>query len=706
MMKNNYPDIKHLFEPESIAIIGASHDKNKIGSKVVENILSGGYKGRVYPVNPRGGEIFGIRAYENLEAIDNTVDVACIVVPSKQVFNVIQGCGRKDVKFNLIISSGFSETGDIEEEKKIASYAREHGMRILGPNMFGVYSSDVSLNATFGPKEVIPGEVAIITQSGALGIAMMGKTYVENIGLSTICSVGNKSDLDEAELLEYLISHDNTKVIFMYIEGVKEGGKFVKTLKKATQKKPVIVVKSGRSKKGAVAAASHTGSLAGTDNVFDAIMRQCGVLRAKTIKEAFGWCKFISNSPLPSGEETVIITNGGGVGVLATDACEENGVKLYDDTTVLREVFSSVTPEFGSFKNPIDITGQAKAYHYNSALDSALRCHEIDTVIALYCETAVFGAKSLSKMINDNYDKYRNGGKLITFSAFGGEDTGNCVKTLGKLGIPIYGDVYDAVSPLGAIYSYYYYLANRTDKTEEVDIDVDSIDKIVWRAQKDGRFFLFSHEAQNIMNIINIQIPKSSITTTLEGAVESSKAIGYPVVLKVVSNDIIHKSDAGGVALNLLNEKEVVDAYEAIISNCKAHVPDTVIEGVEITEMVTPGTEIIVGAKIDSSFGPIVMVGLGGTYTEVMKDVSFRAYPLDRKEVSAMIKEIRSYPILLGVRGEKTRDINYLVDTILKLGAIIQKCKGITDIEINPLVMYEQEMGARAVDVRILLSRK
>lgn len=703
MKKNNCPDMKYLFEPGSIAVIGASHDKGKIGYKIVENIFSGGYRGHVYPVNPVGGKILGAHVFESLEFIEDTVDVACIIVPARQVFDAIRSCGQKGVKFSMIISSGFSEVGNIEEEKKIVSCARAHGMRVLGPNMFGIYSAAASLNATFGPKDINPGEVAIITQSGALGLSMIGKTAVENIGLSTIVSVGNKSDLDEADLLEYLVRQDSVKVILIYIEGVREGEELVKALKEATQKKPVIVIKSGRSKKGAVAVTSHTGSLAGTDNVFDPIMRQCGVLRAETINEALNWCKFISSSPLPLGKETVIITNGGGLGVLATDACEKYGIKLYDDAAILKKVFSSVTPEFGSLKNPIDITGQAKSFHYNTALDSAFRCDEIAMVIALYCDTAVFGGENLITMIKENYSKSKDTRKLITFSAFGGEDTQSGLQELDKLGIPVYGDVYEAVSPLGAVYSYYHYLKNRTDKIDDIDIDVDPIDKIVWNVRKEGRFFLLAHEAQDIMRIVDIQIPKSLIASTLEKAVKGSRAIGYPVVMKVVSKEIIHKSDVGGVALDLLNENEVIDAYEAIIRNCKTKVPGAVIEGVEIAEMVTRGTEAIVGAKIDPSFGPIVMAGLGGIYVEVLKDVSFRAYPLDRREILSMIKELRAYPLLLGVRGEKMRDINCLVDTIIKLGAIIKKCKGISDIEINPLVMYEQGMGAQAVDVRVLL---
>lgn len=706
MMKPDYENMKLLFEPRSVAIVGASHNTEKIGYKVTQNVIVGGYKGRIYPINPQGGEILGVPVYKKIEDVEEDIDLACIVVPAKYVFDAIKSCCAKHVKHSLIITSGFSEVGNIEEENEIKEYANAHGMRIMGPNMFGLYFSSSALNATFSPPGIIPGGVAIITQSGALGLAMIGKTAVENMGLSSICSVGNKCDIDEADLLEFLVPHEDTKVILMYIEGVRNGERFIEALKRATKKKPVIVVKSGRSKRGAAAAASHTGSLAGADNVFDAIMKQCGVLRAESVKDAFTWCKYISNNPFPKGKETVIVTNGGGIGVLETDACEKYGVSLYDNAGKLKEIFSPVTPDFGSLKNPIDITGGAQSRHYDEALGAALKCNSIHSVLALYCETAVFDSEKLPEMVRRNYENYKKQGKPVLFSLFGGQKMEEAVATLSGENIPVYSNINDSVSPLGAVYTYKNYLENYTDDIDDVDMDIDAINEIVEKAKAEDRYFLLTHEAQRIMNIAGVPIPKTVITSSLEEAVKSAEEIGYPVVMKVVSKDIIHKSDAGGVAINLLNEKEVVDAYEGIMRNCRTNVPGALIEGIEVAEMVKAGTEIIAGAKVDPSFGPIIMVGLGGIYVEVMKDVAFRAYPLNRREVLSMISEIRSYPLLLGVRGEKTKDIDSLVDINLKLGAIVHKCKGISDIEVNPVVVYDQGKGAKAVDTRILLSRE
>jgi len=703
-MSESYADIRYLFEPQSIAVIGASHDTAKIGYKVVQNIVQSGYRGQIYPVNPQGGEVLGLRAYRSVEEIGSEVDVASIVIPARFVFDAVKSCARKRVKYLTIISSGFSEIGNNEEEKRIVTFARQNGMRVLGPNIFGIYSAEASLNATFGSSHVIPGGVAIITQSGALGIAMIGKTAVENIGLSAIVSVGNKTDVDEADLLEYLIRNPRTKIILMYIEGVREGERLIQALKRVTEKIPVVVIKSGRSERGAIAAASHTGSLAGSDEIFDAIIRQCGVIRAESVEEAFNWCKFLSNQPPPRGENTVIITNGGGVGVMATDACEKFGVRLYDDTNALKEAFGLVTPDFGSTKNPVDLTGQAGAVQYDSALSEALNHDQIHSVIALYCETAVSDAENLVTMISRVDDQYKQHKKPLVFSIFGGEKTEICLSKLKRTHAAVYGDVYEAGACMGAAYSFYRYRMERSVEAADAEIDAAAIDQIIMGALQEGRTFLLANEGQAVMRAAGILIPQSKIAHSLNEAVRAAEEIGYPVVMKVVSRDILHKSDAGGVALDLEDKNEVIDAYQAILRNCRAYKAEAAIDGVEVSEMVKMSTETIVGARRDATFGPIIMFGLGGIYVEVMKDVAFRALPINRREIMSMVKQIRAYPLLLGVRGEEKKDVDSVVDSIIKVGAIIQKCKRISDIEINPLVVYENGKGVKAVDVRILIT--
>lgn len=694
-------DIEYLFEPRSVAVIGASQNKAKIGYRIVENIVSSGYKGRVYPINPKGGEILGCAVYPNLSEVKGEVDLAVIAIPARFVFDSLKGCAAKGVEHLAIITSGFSEVGNTKQERKIVQFARAHGMRVLGPNIFGIYSSAASLDATFGPGGILPGHIAIVTQSGALGIAMIGKTAAESLGLSALVSVGNRSDIDESDLLEYLANDDTTRVILLYIEGVNQGDRLVESLKRVTRLKHVVVIKSGRSRRGAMAAASHTGSLAGADEVFDSLMHQCGVLRAESVQEAFNWTRFLAEAPLLKGKDAVIITNGGGIGVLATDACEKYGVALYDNPRTLKEAFARVMPDFGSAKNPIDLTGQATSKDYARALEAALENDDIHAVMALYCETALFDTAEFAGLLQREYRRYQ-GSKPIVFSLLGGEKIEAVIRKLCKQGIPVFSDVYDAVSCLGALYSSWRNLHEPQEVAEEPVIDVGEVESILDRARSEERGFLLADEAQQVAEILGLDTPQSILARNLDEAVQAAEQIGYPVVLKVVSKDIIHKSDAGGVAADLEDEIELIDAYQAVMRSCRAYKPDAIIKGVEVVEMIRPGVETIIGARQDPSFGPVVMFGLGGIYVEVMKDVSFRAAPLSNREAHDMIASIRSYPLLLGVRGEKRKDIDAIVEVAIKLGNLVQRCRDITDIEINPLVVYDHGEGVKAVDIRIL----
>ncbi len=703
-MPRDRHDIKYLFEPRSVAVVGASHNAEKIGYKILENIVEGGYEGRILPVNPKGGEILGQEVRGSLGELDGELDLVITAVPARFATAAVKEAADLGAKFNLVITSGFSEVGNIEEERELTSYATERGMRIIGPNIFGMFSASAKLDANFGPGGISAGSVAIITQSGALGLAMIGKTAVENMGISAMVSVGNKADIEEADLLEYLMHHDLTKVIVIYIEGVGDGDRPGDVLEQATRLKPVVVIKSGRSKRGAVAAASHTGSLAGSDEVFDAIMRQCGVLRAESVQEAFNICKFLSTASPPKGNDVVIVTNGGGIGVLATDACEKYNVKLYDDNETLRSIFDSVTPDFGSTKNPVDLTGGATSPDFTGALDAALAHDEIDAVISLYCETAVFDAGNLTKMIEEASAKYLAAGKPIVFSVFGGATAEGALDTLTKRGVPVFGDVYETVACVGALYRHWRNAGSQPAGVDEAEIDAATIAEIVEAARADGRSFLLAQEGRDLMEAAGIDMPETRVAKSMDEAVRFAEEMGYPLVMKVVSRDILHKSDVGGVALALENREEVMDAYQAIMSSCRARVPHARIKGIQVSEMAPSGVELIIGARKDPAFGPTIMFGMGGIYVEVLKDVTFRAVPFSRAEAIEMMKEIRAYPLLLGVRGEERKDIESVLDTIIRLGTVIQRCDGISDIEVNPLMAYEQGQGAKAVDIRVLLS--
>ena len=694
--------MRALFEPSSIAIVGASKNPEKIGYKVVENIIAIGYKGKIYPINPKKGELLGLKVYGSIEEIKDNIDLAIITIPAKIVYDAVKKCGEKGVKYCIIISSGFSEIGNKKEEERIVNVAKKYGMRIVGPNVFGIYVAKSKLNATFGPKKVYPGHIAIITQSGALGIAMIGKSANNHIGLSAVISVGNKADIDEADLLEYLGKDEETKVILMYIEGFRNGRKFIDALKKLSPQKYIVTIKAGKSKHGAIAAASHTGSLAGSDNVFNGIAKQLGIIRAKNVREAFNFAMFLSQAEMPKGENVVIITNGGGIGVMTADACEEYGLKIFDDYENLRETFDEVIPPFGSWKNPIDLTGQATAADYEKALERALLNENIHAVIALYCETALFSQRDIVELIKKIDAKYKNR-KPIVFSLFGGEKIDEAIRKLSEDGIKVFDEVYDAVSAMGALYRKYRYIRER-EKEPEIYIEKEEkIREIIELAKKEGRKVLLPYEAKEIAKLIGIDVPEYRIAKNLDEAIRYSEEIGYPVVMKIVSEDIVHKTEVGGVALDLENREEIINAYQVIMRNAKTHFPNAKIRGVEISKMVPKGVETIVGGTQDPAFGPIVMFGLGGIYVEAIGDVSFRAAPVNIREAKRMINEISSSKILHGVRGELRKDIEKISQSIVNIGKLITKVKEIKDIEINPLVVYEYGKGVKAVDVRILL---
>ncbi len=700
--------IKYLFEPRSVALIGASYKEGKIGYKVIENVSLGGYQGKVYPVNPKPGEMFGHKVYQNMTEIDDidTIDMAVLTVPVPFVFDAVKSCASKNVKYILIITSGFSEVGNSAHEREIVEYARSKGMRIVGPNIFGIFSPKVSLNASFAGRGIPEGTVALISQSGALGAALVGETFSENLGLSCIVPLGNKSDVDETDLIKYLMDDDTTKVIFIYMEGLKDGEPLIEVLNKATLTKPVIFIKSGSSKRGALAAASHTGSLAGSDEVFSDVMAQCGVHRAETIPEALQWAKFLGSSSLPTGENALIITNGGGVGVMAADACDKFGVHLFDNMQTLHDTFSGLVPDFGSVKNPVDITGQVGIEGYERCIEAAYKHPDIHSIICLGCEHALFDVDELKATILRLHNKYGHSMPIV-YVFYGGLRIKKAISELKAIGVSAFDDVYEAISCLGEVYKDYERMRLHEKKQRSLFqkdlIDVKAINLLIDQALKEGRKFLLADEGQGLLNAAGISMPKSSVAKTMEQAIGFAEKIGYPVAMKIVSRDILHKSDAGGVVLNLENQDEVVDAYQAIRLNCHKYDPNAVIKGVEISEMVDIEVETIVGGRRDKIFGPVLMFGAGGIYVEIMKDVVFRSLSFSESVIRRMIKETKFYPLLLGARGQGKRDIDAIVDTIISVAHILKQCERITDIEINPLIAYKEGTGVKAVDIRVLI---
>ncbi len=437
-----------IFKPKSVAVIGASRTPGKIGYEILRNIKEYGYKGKIYPVNPAAEEILDIKCYHSVLDVPGTIDLAIISIPAKFVPPVIDQLAEKDTKAAVVISSGFSEVGNKELEEDLIKRARRAGIRIIGPNVFGVLYSPTRLNATFGPKDVRPGSIAFITQSGALGIALMGWTVTEKIGLSAVVSVGNKADIDDSDLLSWFRNDENTRVVLIYMEGVSDGRKFMQEARLTTQFKPIIVLKAGRSKRGMAAASSHTGSIAGSDVVYSASFKQAGVLRAENLEQAFDWAVAFSAHKIPRGKRTVIITNGGGVGVMATDSCEASGLEVIDPPEDLKREFKRYMPEFGSAKNPIDLTGMATYKEFEGALRSAVKHKSVDCIITLYCETAVSDPIKIAEMIKKVFDSSY---KPITVAMIGGEKVSKAMALLKEEEVPVYPDTERAVSAMAAL---------------------------------------------------------------------------------------------------------------------------------------------------------------------------------------------------------------------------------------------------------------
>ncbi len=440
-----------MFKPKSIAVIGASRNPKKIGYEIVSNILSGGYEGRLHLVNPEGTEIMGLKSYTSIMQVPGDVDLAVIAIPAVYVPDIMEECGQKGIKAVLVISSGFREMGNADLELRVLAIAQKHGIKMLGPNIFGLYYAPSRMNATFGLSRIFPGSIAFITQSGALGIAMMGWTNLYRIGVSAVVSMGNKADIEESDMFDYFTEDKNTKAILMYIEGAKDGRRLISSIKRASLIKPVVVLKSGRTEKGASAAASHTGSLAGSDRIYDAAFRQGGALRAFDFAQAFDWVKLMTIQPPPSNENCLILTNGGGVGVMTTDACEEAGINVWPLPEDLQTEFKKFMPIFGNFRNPVDLTGQAYEDSYYKAVELALKDPRIGSVIVLYCQTAITDPVSIAKSIIDACDAW-HGGKTIVASFVGGAQCDDAMKKLDERGIPAYPIPERAVSSLAAYY--------------------------------------------------------------------------------------------------------------------------------------------------------------------------------------------------------------------------------------------------------------
>ena len=688
-----------IFKPKSIAIVGASRDPKAIGHQCVTNLIESKYEGRIYPINPKADEVAGLKCYSSILDIPYEVELALIVVPAKYVPGVAEDCGKKGVKGMVIIASGFSEVGRKDLEDQVVSIAKKYGMRILGPNVVGIMNNPLKANASFGPYLPYSGKAALISQSGALLIAMDARTWADKVGISHMISIGNMADLNFGDLIEYFNEDEHTNVISLYMEGVKDGRKFLESSKKS--KKPIIALKAGVSQRGAAAAASHTGSLAGSTKIYDAAFKQGHVVRAENLDALFDETMALALQPPMRGDNLLIITNGGGVGVLATDAGEKYGLPIKDAPDDLKVLMMKHMPEFGNPRNPVDLTGMADRPDYVGAIKDALKHEWVDGIIVLYCETSFTDPQNVIEGI---YETVKESGvnKPVVVNFTGGERSVKAGQWLIEHGIPYYKSPDAAIRAIASLRVYGRYLEKTHREFTPYTVNKERASAIINKTIGCGRMILTEPEAKEVFSAYGLPVPKGKMAKSEEEAVKIARAVEYPVVMKIVSPQIIHKSDAGGVKVDLKSDEEVRQAFRDIIENAKHYDSHAEIHGVYVQHMEPWGTETIIGSIYDKQFGPTVMFGLGGIFVEILKDVTFRIAPFSEDEALDMLKEIRGYKVLRGARGEKPRDLKSIAEAVSRLSQLVWDFRDtIKEVDANPVMAYEH--GIKIVDARIIL---
>src|SRR6266699_3330262 len=679
-----------LFAPKSVAVIGASNRQGSVGRAVFTNILLNEYRGTVYPVNPKDRSISGVRSYPSVQDLPESVDVAVVVVPAAVVPDVTEDSGKRGVKGLIVISAGFKEIGQdgAALERQVASLAQKYSMRMIGPNCLGTINTDpeVRLNASFASQMPLEGSIAFASQSGALGEAVIDYAAGEGIGFSKFISVGNKADVNENDILEYLREDPKTNVILLYIEDIVDGRKFVDTVSKVTEEKPIIAVKAGVSPEGAKAASSHTGALAGSDEAYNAILKQSGVLRVESIIDLFDYARAFAKQPLPRGNRVAIITNGGGPGIMATDASVRYGLQISQFTEATKTKLRAGLPKEASVNNPIDLIGDAQSDRYELALQ-ALYDESVDCGLVLLTPQAMVDLKKVAETIASVGPR---SGKTILASILGLTDITPAIDVLESNNIPHYTFPESAVRALAAMYEYQCWVERPRTEIRHFDVDVGKAREIISNAKRAGLTNIPQDDALRILSIYGLPVIKTETASSKAEALEAAKRIGYPVAMKIVSPDVVHKIDVGGVKLDLSSDQDVSEAFDEILKNVNARVPDARIEGVILQEYVTGGTETIIGIHRDPKFGPLLMFGLGGIYVEAYRDVSFRLAP------------IRGSKILQGFRGQPPADTKSIAECIERLSQLSIELPDIAELDVNPLVAFAN--GCRALDARIIVT--
>ncbi len=694
---------ENLFSPKSVAVIGASQTEGKVGHSLLKNLVEFGYKGKIYPVNPKASEIMGLKSFPNVNSLPSGVDLAIIIIHAKLVPDCIEECGRKGINSAIIISAGFKEVGHdgADLEKRLESAAMTSGVRFIGPNCLGLINTSCAFNASFAANAPEKGDIGVLSQSGALCTAIIDWARKSHIGFSKLISIGNKTDIDEETLIESLGEDPETKVIVGYLEDIKNGPHFMRTAERVTRTKPIILIKAGTSAAGAAAASSHTGSIAGAYMAYECAFNTSGIMQASSLEALFDYAQAFSYQPLPKGERVAVVTNAGGPGIMATDAIEHAGLtfaKLADNTKArLREFL----PSAANVNNPVDILGDAAAEVYGKALEVVLSDEGVDAAVVLLTPQAMIDVMKAASEIARVSKKF---GKPVMTSFIGAERVAPAIEQLQQDRIPHYPTAERAVESLLMMVRHVRWAAKPRRVIRRFAVNSTKVDRVINLNRKRGIENIGEQDSKSILSAYGFTVPGGTVAHTSVDAATIASTIGYPVVMKIVSPDIVHKSDMGGVKVGLRTAGEVRDAFDLMMDRIRERAPESRIHGVFVQEMITEGREIIIGMTRDPQFGPMLMFGLGGIYVEVLKDVSFQLAPITIEEAMQMIVGTKTYKLLKGVRGEQSVDLKLVAECIQRISQLSMDFPMIQELDINPLKVSSGLARAVAVDARVRIS--
>jgi len=703
--------LEFLLKPRSIAVIGASRRQGTIGNKLFHNILHQEFNGVVYPVNPNAEVVASVKAYPSVLDIPGEIDMAVIIVPAKMVHHIAEQCGRKGVKGIVVISAGFGESGaeGIERQQRLIEIAHRYGMRMVGPNCMGIINTDphVNMNATFSPIFPPAGNIALGSQSGALGLAILEYARSLNIGLSTFVSIGNRADVSSNDLLQYWKEDPTTDIILLYLESFGNPRRFARIARSIAPTKPIVAVKSGRTAVGSRAAASHTGALATSEVASEALSTQAGIIRVDTLEELFDVANLLSHQPIPRGRRVAILTNGGGPGILTADACAARGLELppLSDTTISR--LKDFLPSQASTTNPIDMTAEASAEEYSQALNLLKQDDRVDIVIVIFIPPIIIKPEAIASTIREIAPQFRQQGKTLVASFMGWR--GASVELGSEEGyVPCYTFPESIAVALSSACEYSDWLKRPKGVIPDIgDIDKKKAEQLVKAAQEqstDRAFWLDAISTTKLLKSYGIHVVQTKSATTAEEAEKIAREIGFPVAVKLLSDTIIHKTEVGGVILNLSSQKEVERAFIQIKDHLSSIGREEEMQGITVQEMISGGIEVIVGVIQDPFLGPLILFGLGGIYTELFEDVTLRIHPLTNVDAREMVRSVKAYKLFEGWRGAKPCDIAALEDLLLRVSAMVEDFPQIAELDLNPVKVLERNRGYVVVDARILLS--